>query len=188
MIDHCDRFRIRNFRDSEIRDFNHTAFHDHDVLRLDIPVNDAFHMGVVEGKQNLGDELRRLPPVKFALAVHIFAKRDAADIFHHDEFVVGFDRYIENFHDIRMIQHRDSLGFVDKAAQRLCVIGDGIFEHFERDALICHEIGGLIDDCHSADADGAVDFVSSVEDLTDIFFENVHFLSLSMLRIWRERR
>ena len=50
--------------DAEISDLDHVVVRDHDVLRFDVPVDDAPAVGVAEAPHDLCNEVQRLPPVQ----------------------------------------------------------------------------------------------------------------------------
>lgn len=80
---------IRKAGNAEIGDLYTPVPQDHDVLRLDIPVNNAPAVGVTETAHDLRNEMQRLTPVQLAPLFHILLQRDAIDEFHHDVFGIA---------------------------------------------------------------------------------------------------
>ena len=80
---------IRQTGDAEIGHLHAAVPQDHDVLRLDVPVDDATAVGVAEASHDLGDEVQRLPPVQLAPLFHILLEGDAVDQLHDDIFHIA---------------------------------------------------------------------------------------------------
>ena len=80
---------IRQTGDAEIGHLHAAVPQDHDVLGLDVPVDDATAVGVAEAPHDLGDEVQRLPPVQLAPLFHILLEGDAVDQLHDDIFHIA---------------------------------------------------------------------------------------------------
>ena len=80
----------------------------HDVLGLDIPVDDAAAVGVTETTHDLGDKMQRLPPVHMTATLHILFECDPVDELHDDIVNALRTGHIVNRHDIGMAQLCDS--------------------------------------------------------------------------------
>ena len=94
----------------------------HDVLGLDIPVDDAAAVGVTEATHDLGDKMQRLPPVHMAAALHILFQRNTVDELHDDIVNTLRTGHVVNRHDIGMAQLRDSQRFVPETAAEFRVL------------------------------------------------------------------
>ena len=70
--------------DAEVSDLDAAVAKHHDVLRLDVAVDDAARMRVRERLHDLRDEVQRLTPVELAALFHILLERDAVDELHDD--------------------------------------------------------------------------------------------------------
>ena len=53
--------------DAEVRHLDTSIFQDHDIMGLDIPVNNAAAVGVLQGLGDLHGEVQRLPPIEDTL-------------------------------------------------------------------------------------------------------------------------
>ena len=80
---------VRQARDAEVGHPDAAVPQDHDVLGLDVPVDDATAVGVAEAPHDLGDEVQRLPPVQLAPLFHILLEGDAVDQLHDDIFHIA---------------------------------------------------------------------------------------------------
>ena len=79
--------------DTEVRDLDGPVFQQHDVLGLDVPVDDALVVGMLKRPENLGREVDRFLPGDDALLLDIFFQRDAFHVLHDDvlEFIAQRD-------------------------------------------------------------------------------------------------
>ena len=82
---------------------------------------------------------------------------------------------IINLYYIVAVHHRDSAGFIDKAAYRLRIVFYRVLEHFYRDTLARRYVICLENDRHAADSDGFYYFISAVKNLTYVFIVCVCF-------------
>ena len=72
--------------DAKVRDFHTAVPHDHDILRLNIPVDNAPAVRVGQSAHDLNDKVQRLPPVQLPALLHILFQRDAVDQLHDKVF------------------------------------------------------------------------------------------------------
>ncbi len=113
---------------AEIEQLYVAADADHNVLRLDVAVNDAFFMGGVQrvgaladdGKQFGGRHLLRQPG----------AQRDALDILHHDEDVAFVLKHVVDAGESGVAEHGGAL-----CLSRHALRGAGIVRQARPDAL-----------------------------------------------------
>ena len=109
---------IRQTGDAEIGHLHAAVPQDHDVLGLDIPVDDATAVGVAEAPHDLGDEVQRLPPVQLAPLFHILLEGDAVDQLHDDIFHIAAPGHIVHRYDVGVRQLGNSLRLrVEPAAE-----------------------------------------------------------------------
>ena len=105
LVSHSQRFGFRYFCDAEIRNLDKASLKKHNVLWLYVPVNNAFHMSVTQGGEDLLRESNCLLPGENALVLHIFAQGDSFEKFHNDIFVFAANGYIVNLDYIFVIEH-----------------------------------------------------------------------------------
>ena len=101
--------------DAEVSDLDAAVAKHHDVLRLDVAVDDAARMRVRERLHDLRDEVQRLTPVELAALFHILLERDAVDELHDDILRLAAADVVDR-DDIRVREHCDSLLNVAEAA------------------------------------------------------------------------
>ena len=106
----------RKPRNAEVADFNRAVLQKHDILRLNVAVDNAFIVRVLQRFQNLGDKVYGLFPVDNLLLLNVFFQRDALDVFHHDILQAVAEADVIHLNNIRMGKHRNRLGFVFEAA------------------------------------------------------------------------
>ena len=92
-------------------------------MGLDIPVNNAAAVGVLQGLGDLHGEVQRLPPIEDTLLLHILPQRDAVDQLHDNVVDVAGGGDVVHADDIRMRKHRDGLGLRLEAAAEFLVLG-----------------------------------------------------------------
>ena len=100
--------------DAEIGHLDGAVGQKHNILRLDIAVNDLFLMCVREGAQNLFDIIDGFLPGERADTIDVILQGDAVDKLHDDIFEVIGNNDIQNFYDVFMVEHGNGFGFVDK--------------------------------------------------------------------------
>jgi hypothetical protein len=158
--------------DAEIRHHRMTV-RDEDVLRLDVSMNHAAPVGVVErvgdfpgDRHRLGGREPRLghQPVAQALAFH---ER------HHGVEQVPRLARIEQRHDVRVLKLRGDPDLAQKAlrAHRRCDVG---IQHLDRDRALVAAIAREIDVGHPATAELPLDDVAVAQDLLDMIEEIAH--------------
>ncbi len=119
---------FRYLGDAEVGNANGAALHYHDVLRLDIAVNDTFRVCVVECEQYLLGKVGGFRPFKRKLIVHVFSQGDAVYIFHNYKLIRRAYGNIIYFYNVRVVQYLQGFGFVYKALYRARIIRKLIFE------------------------------------------------------------
>ena len=136
--------------DAEIHHLDGTVGLQHDVLRLDVAVDDPLGMGVVQRAEHLRGEMHDLFPGQRAAALlEVFFQRDAVDILHHDILQLVGDRNVVDLDDIGMVEDRDGLGF--------------FLEHLDRNGVVGAHIAAFIHVGHAAHADQAFDQIAAVQ-------------------------
>ncbi len=101
--------RVGKTRDAKVGDLHAAVTQHHDVLRLDVAVDDAAAVGVAQSAHDLRDEVQRFAPVHAAAPLHVLLERDAVDQLHDDVLKVGVGGDIVDRDDIRVAELRDRL-------------------------------------------------------------------------------
>ena len=163
-----------NTGNAEVHHAQLAVIQQHNILGLDIPVHDAVGVGMLQRLEDLGDEVHGLPAGKLAAPlVEVLPQGHAVHIFHNNILQMVVDRDIVHLNDIGVIQQRDGLGFVFKAAHKIRVVHILPPQHLDghhspgghRAVLSPHDC--LIHVGHAAGADQLLHLVQTVQSFTD---------------------
>ena len=185
VVDRADRLvgggeglGIRQLRNAEVGHLDLPAAEQHDVLRLDVAVDNAAEMRVLQRAQDLDGIRDGLLDGESALALHVCLERDAVDVFHDDIFVFALDRNIKDLDDVGVREHENGFGFVDEALHRHLVRRKLLLEDLDGDGGLFEQVIRLENHCHAADADQAFQAIAVVEDKPDIILICVHICTV----------
>ena len=95
--------------DTEIGHLDLAVLRNHDVLRLDVPVNDVRLVSGFQSHRDLYSNADRLPHGEPAFLFNVFFKSNAVDQFHYNVEQAFFLADIINVDDIRMHESRGNL-------------------------------------------------------------------------------
>ena len=154
--------------DTEIRHLNAAVGKQHDILRLDVAVDNPLGMGMHEGAEDLGGEMHRFLDADHPLLLDIILERNAVDIFHDDVLERGAVTHVEDLDDVRVIEQGDRAGLVAEASAEFLVVEVFLTQYFD-----CHDRAGvevlrLVNDSHTAVAYLFEYFIPAVQDFSDI--------------------
>ena len=159
--------------DAKVHDLDPAVRQKHDVLGLDVPVDDALLVGMVQRVQHLLAEVDHLFPGEGAApAVHVFLQGDAVDVLHHDELEPVGDRDVVDLDDVGVVQNGDGLGFVLEAPHQFGVLAELLPQNLHRHHSVGLEVSSFIDVGHAAHAHQAFQQVAALQFFADQF---VHF-------------
>lgn len=153
---------------AEISDLDHVVIRDHDVLRLNVPVDDAMGVRVLQCLADLRGVVQRLDGAEYTMLRHALLERLAFDKLHDDILRLPAVADIVDRDDIRLREHGDSVRLRLKAIFQLSVRRHFIAQDLDGDIAVQLVAHGLVDDRHTAAADDLQDLVAVVEHLTDI--------------------
>ena len=114
--------RVLQAGNAEIGHLHAAVPQHHDVLGLNVPVNDAAAVGVLQGTHDLNDEVQGLPPVHLAPTRHVLLQGDAVNKLHDDVLRVAAGGHVINRHDVGMGKLRHGAALVLEAAADLLVL------------------------------------------------------------------
>ena len=143
-----------------------SAFRDEHVGGFDVPMDDAFGVGSVEGFCNLNSEFKDLLKRK-RLAVDVLAEGFAVDKFHGDERPIILLSYVVDGADAGMVQSGGGVKFTAKTFESLRVLDHVFGQKFQGDRAVETGVEGLENYTHSASelvaaddfGDGALKFL-----------------------------
>lgn len=90
----------RDAGNAKICNLDAAVFEYHDIVRLDVPVDNAAAVRMLQCLGNLNGEMQCLPPVEHTFLLHILLERQPIDQFHDDVIRIGRTGYIKNADDI----------------------------------------------------------------------------------------
>ncbi len=141
--------RLQQLGQAEVHNFDPAFVVDHDVGRLQVPVEDAGAVGLGQRVGDLDGVLQRLGRAQ-ALGGYHLVERPALDVLHYDEVhaVVAVD--VVEGDDVGVIQRAGGLGLLDEAllASRIGRFAGG--QDFDRHGSVEVSVASLVDDAHAA--------------------------------------
>jgi hypothetical protein len=148
------RRRTHCQRDAEVRHHGATLVQQ-DVLRLDVAMDDAVAVRVVEGVSHAHGHADRLVHTQLRLAVEPAAQRLAPDERHHVEQEAGGSAGVEERQDVGVLKRRRRPDLMDEAV-RTQHSGQLGLEHLDGDAAFVLQVVGKVHRRHAALAELAV--------------------------------
>ena len=136
----------------------HTAvLEDHDIVRLDIPMDDPPAVGVGKPLHDLDDIVKGLLPLQLPTpSEHQLLQSDPLDQFHNDiirlRLILGTGHVI-NGDDIGVGQHGNGLGFLPKPAAELLIMGQIFLQDLDGHIPVEPVALGLVYHSHTTGAD-----------------------------------
>ena len=153
----------RHLRNAEVCDLDAAILEHHDVVRLDVTVDNAAAVRVLERLCDLRGKMQRLAPVEHLLLLHILLERDAVDQLHNDiVHILGMGHVIDA-HDVWMGHHGDGLRLGMEAAAELLVLRKLLLEYLDGDEAVQAVAARLVYDGHAAGADHLQYFVAIIQ-------------------------
>ena len=160
---------------TEIGHLNAAVPQHHDVLRLNIPVDNAAAVCMAQCTHDLGDKMQRFAPIHLTAALHILLERNAVDQLHDNVFHVITAGYIVHRYDIGMRKLCYSPGLIPETAAKFRVIRQIALEY-----LHCHHAVQAMAFCfiyigHAASADQLYELIAVIQHFSDVL---IHIFSL----------
>ena len=154
--------------DAEVGHLDGAVLEQHDVVGLDVAVDDAALVRVLERAGDLPGEMQRLPPAERAAALHIHLERDPVDILHHEVFDVVRAADVVDRDDVVVGELGDRVRLREEAAAELLVLRHLRPHDLHGDLTVEAVIRSLVDHGHAALADHALYLIAAVKDTADI--------------------
>jgi len=151
--------RVHQQREAEVGHFDDLAAREQHVFRLDVAMDDALVVRVLESGEYGADDLERFGRRQRSLA-HELAQARAVDVL-HDEVGARVDfAALEHGHDVRMRQPAQRIRLAVEALEKLRIFGQLLGQDLERHGAAKAELGRAIDGSHAATAENLVDAVA----------------------------
>ena len=109
LVGHSARSLVGEARDTEVGNFDCAVLQQHNILRLDVAVDNSALMSVLERLKNLGCEVDNILPLDNTLAFDILLKSDTVDVLHYDILNHITEAYVVHLYDVGVRKHGDSL-------------------------------------------------------------------------------
>ena len=154
--------------DAEISDLDHVVVCNHDVLRLNIPVDDAVGMRVLQRLADLRGVVQRLCGAEYTVLRHALLECFALNELHDDILRLAAVADIVNRDDIRLREHGDRVRLRLEAVFQFGVRRHLIAQDLDGDIAVQLVAHGLVNDRHAAAADDLQDLVAVIQHLADI--------------------
>ena len=149
--------RGHHFRDPEVRDLHAALAVQQDVLRLDVAVDDAAVVGVLERVADPRDDGERLARGQ-AFALEQLAQVHAIDELHQEEKQVAAAAEFVERDDSRVVEFRQCAGLAGKTFGKRGIAGDGGGQDFQGDDPVEFGLPRLVNRAHAAAANEFEDF------------------------------
>lgn len=131
---------------------------DHDVVRLEIPMNDARSVSLRQAFRDMLEISQKLSKIGL-LSMNLFAQGLAVDKLHRDEVdIIALVDFVD-VSNVRMIQGGGRLPLLNEAAHATLVSSERGRQDFERDFAIEAGVFGQINFTHPARAEFRQDAV-----------------------------
>ena len=171
LVGHGLGLALEEAGNAEVGHLDGAVLQEHNVLGLDVPVDDALLVGALQGHEDLGGEVDGLLPADGALLLDILLQGDAVDKLHDDVLDLVAKADIVHLDNVGVVEHRDGLGLIAETAQEIAVVGKFFLQNLDGHPAALHAVVGLVDIGHAAHADKLVDFVPAIQALAD---ESIH--------------
>ena len=160
---------------AEVHHLDAAVGQQHDVLGLDVPVDNALAVGMVQGLQDLGNEVDGLfPGERAAPLVQILFQGDAVDVFHDDILDLVTHRHVIHLDDMWVIQDRDRLGLVLEPLDQFRVFHELRPQDLDGHYPVLFQVAGTVYVGHTAYADQTFQQIAAVQPFTDHVFQILH--------------
>ena len=150
--------------------FTEPSVEQEDVRGLDVAVDHALPMRVVERAQDLRHDPHDVGDAEALVRLEARLELASLDELHRDVPDAGFLAEIVDRHDVRMVEAARRLRLAAKAVDHLRRVLAGelvLADRLQRDDALDHRVVGLVDDAHRAAADLAPDLV--LADVVDVW-------------------
>ena len=144
------------------------ALDEHDVVGLEIAVDDAGGVRVLERAQDLAHDLRaRARGGSGPAAMPSDSDCAREELHHQEQRAVGGAAEVGDGDDVRVGEAAGGLGLALEAARELVLAAELGQQDLDREIAAHHHVLGAVDGAHAADADAADDAVALADDGAD---------------------
>jgi len=144
----------------------------HDVLGLDIPMDNAAAVGVTQAPHDLRDKVQGFPPIQLAAFFHVLLEGNPVNQLHDDILGVAALGDVIDRHNVGMRKLRHSLRLRVKTAAEVLILGQAALEDLNRHQAVQPVTLRLVDDGHAAGADPLHDFIAIIQHFSNILIHD----------------
>ena len=137
-------------REPEVHHLDDAVAPDHDVLRLDVAVDDAAAVRRGKRRGDLGADVHEFAHRQRAARGETLAQRHAVHELRRDEVDRARLPDLVDRDDVRMVERRGGARFLLEAAAEIGVVVQRRRQHFQRDVATEHGVGRAVDIAHPA--------------------------------------
>ncbi len=143
--------------DAEVHQVGLARFVQEDVVGLDVAVDDAALVGVVEGPQDRHGQVRDLLDAELAARVQAAAEAAAGDVLHDDVSLPGLPSDLVDGGDVGVVQPPGRLGFDHELFEGFlalrAVLQELVADELDGDFAVDVRVERLVDDAHAPPAE-----------------------------------
>ena len=159
--------------DTEVGYLHRAVTEHHDILRLNIAVDNATGMGVAQTAHDVGDEVQRLAPVHMIAALHILLEGNAIQQLHDDILDALRRGHVVNRHNIGVAQLGNCQRLVAEAAAELGILCQIALQNLYSDQAVQAMTLGLIHVCHAARANEFQQLIAVIQHFSYILIQSI---------------
>ena len=153
--------------DAEVGELDHALVAAQQVAGLDVAVDDAVAVGVVEPPAGLREDVDRLARVERAVLPEDLRARLPVDVLHDDEVARGLvvEPEVEHLHDVGVHEPRGGQRLAAEARDEARVLRQVLGEQLDGHVALQPRVERELDRRHAADAEAALQAVAVSEEL-----------------------
>ena len=176
VVHRADRLRdllgllaVGEARDAEVHHLCRAVAQQHDVVRLDVLMDDAAAVRVIQRARHLLGEVNCLLPRQMVLLAQVVLERDALAQLHDDVLRLGVIlRDVVDRNDIIVRQLGYRLCLVVKTLAELVVRRELFFQNLDCHITMQHGVICFVHNGHTAGADDLAHFIAAAKNFADI--------------------
>lgn len=159
---------VHHLGNAEVHHLHRAVFQHHHIVGLDVPVDNAPAVGVLQARGDLTGEVERLLPVESTLHFHILLQRDAVDELHDNVIGIVGGGDVKHLDNVGMAEHGNSLSLRLEAAEELLILGKFVLQNLHCHKTVQAVAAGLIHHRHASGADDLQELIPVVQQLSNI--------------------
>ena len=164
---------VHHLGNAKVHHLDRTVFQHHDVVGLDVPVDNAPAVGVFQSFGNLGCKVEGFLPIEDALDLHILLEGDAVNQLHNDVIGILRSGNVKHLHDVWVAEHGHGLALCPEAAEEIFIRRKLVFEYLYSHQAVQPMAACLIHHRHAARADDLQKLIPAIQQLSNILIHTL---------------